>query len=69
MKLSAVYVGPGERSYDTVEAEEAMPLGDLAAIRWERPRDHGLALGHRVEICRLYGAHETVVVFATLERL
>ncbi len=69
VKLSAVYVGPGDGGYDVVEAEQAVPLGDLAIVQWERPRDSGLALGHRVEICRLRAAHETVVVFATLERM
>lgn len=66
--LAAVYVGPGGEGYGTVEAEEAAPLGDLGAIRWERRRGSGLAIGRRVEICRLSGAQQTVVVFVTLER-
>jgi hypothetical protein len=48
--------------------EQPIPLGDFEAIRWERPTDRGLALGRRVEICRLSGAQQTVVVSVTLER-
>jgi hypothetical protein len=68
LKLSAVYVGPGDKGGGAVQVEQPIPLGDLGAVRWERPPDRGLALGRRVEICRLSGGQQTVAVLVTLER-
>jgi hypothetical protein len=67
LKLSVVYIGPGGGD-GAVAVEQPIPLGDLKAIRWERSHGSDLALGPRVEVCRLSGAEQTVVVFVTLER-